>query len=64
MDVSGARTRQKEMPVLLFLVRLLSINEGCELLSVYYIRKRCADRSYAWCSDENKVCRSQVAVMG
>ena len=27
MDVSGARTRQKEMPVLLFLVRLLSINE-------------------------------------
>ena len=28
MDVSGARTRQKEMPVLLFLVRLLSINEG------------------------------------
>ncbi len=27
MDVSGARIRQKEMPVLLFLVRLLSSNE-------------------------------------
>src|SRR6266849_683216 len=30
-----------------------SLQKGYDHLSVYHIRKRCIDRSYAWCSGEH-----------
>src|SRR5216683_6501663 len=41
-----------------------SLQKGYDHLSVYHIRKKCTDRSYTWCSGENRVGRSQVVGMG
>src|SRR6266566_4468943 len=41
-----------------------SLQKGYDYLSVYHIKKRCTDRSYVWCSGENRVGHSQVVDMG